>query len=140
VAIFNRLLAQRPDLAARLFEPVLFDVRSEGESGRLRYFPVPPCRFEAGRLRTFYHSDYFRSVVRHPDVAALGDVERDLFDTYEAIAALPEFFFDMQLAPGDLQLLSNHTVIHSRTAYTDRHDPHDRRHLLRLWLSLPGSA
>ena len=23
--------------------------------------PVPPCRFADGRLRTFYHSDYFRS-------------------------------------------------------------------------------
>ena len=33
--------------------------------------PVPPCRYAGGRLRTFYHSDYFRSVERHPRRAAL---------------------------------------------------------------------
>jgi hypothetical protein len=42
----------------------------------------------------------------------------------------------MALAPGDLQLVSNHTVIHARTAYDDAPDADGRRHLLRLWLSL----
>jgi alpha-ketoglutarate-dependent taurine dioxygenase len=41
---------------------------------------------------------------------------------------------DMQLSPGDVQLVSNHTVVHARTSYVD--DPSSPRHLLRLWLSL----
>jgi alpha-ketoglutarate-dependent taurine dioxygenase len=40
----------------------------------------------------------------------------------------------MQLEPGDVQLVSNHSVVHARTAYVD--DPSSPRHLLRLWLSL----
>jgi len=136
VAIWNELHRQDPRLAARLFEPVLLDVRSENESGALRHFPVPPCRFANGRLQTFYHSDYFRSVVRHDDVPSLGALERELFDRYEAIANSPEFHFDMELAPGDLQLISNHTVVHARTAYEDFAEPERRRHLLRLWLSI----
>jgi hypothetical protein len=135
VAVFDELLRRRPDLAARLFEPVDMDVRSENEEGGLTHFPVPPCRFAAGRLRTFYHSDYFRSVVRHPDVGPLDPLTRELFDTYEAIAASPELHFDMELRPGDLQLISNHTVIHARTGYEDPPDPERRRHLLRLWIS-----
>ena len=43
----------------------------------------------------------------------------------------------MELAAGDIQWLSNHTVLHARTAYEDDPDPARRRHLLRLWLSLP---
>ena len=35
-----------------------------------------------------------------------------------------------------VQLVSNHTVIHARTAYEDAPDTGSRRHLLRLWLSL----
>jgi hypothetical protein len=134
VAVFNRLVETQPKLAARLFDPVLLDVRSENEEGGLRHFPVPPCRYAEGVLRTFYHSDYFRSVVRHPDVPPLGELEEALFDAYEAIAGSPEFHFDMQLEPGDLQLISNHTILHSRTGYEEY--PERRRHLLRLWLSL----
>ena len=43
--------------------------------------------------------------------------------------------FEMDLEPGDVQLISNHTVLHARTAYQDHADPARRRHLLRLWLS-----
>jgi hypothetical protein len=46
----------------------------------------------------------------------------------------------MDLAPGDIQLVSNHTVLHARTAYEDYAALTERRHLLRLWLSLPGSG
>ncbi len=38
---------------------------------------------------------------------------------------------------GDIQLLHNHTILHSRTAFTDWEDPERRRHLLRLWLCPP---
>jgi alpha-ketoglutarate-dependent taurine dioxygenase len=51
------------------------------------------------------------------------------------VASDPALYLDMQLEPGDLQLLSNHTILHARTAYED--DPRAPRHLLRLWLSLP---
>jgi alpha-ketoglutarate-dependent taurine dioxygenase len=97
---------------------------------------VPPCRFADGRLRTFYHSDYFRSVVRHDDVPEFSDEERELLDLYEEIANDPAWYLDMELEPGDIQLVSNHTVLHARTAYEDHADPAEKRHLLRLWLSI----
>ncbi len=136
VSVYNELLARRPDLVERLYEPFLLDVRNEDKSGALRYLPVPPCRFSAGRLRTFYHSDYFRSVHRHEDVAAFTDAERELLDLWEEIAASPEIYLDMELGPGDIQWLSNHTVVHARTQYEDHSEPERRRHLLRLWLSI----
>jgi hypothetical protein len=42
----------------------------------------------------------------------------------------------MDLAPGDIQWLSNHTIVHARTAYDDHPEPERKRHLLRLWLSV----
>jgi hypothetical protein len=32
--------------------------------------------------------------------------------------------------------LSNHTILHARTAYEDHAEPARKRHLLRLWVSL----
>lgn len=136
VAVYNALLRQRPDLIARLYEPFCLDTRDEQGDGRLPYVPVIPCRYAAGTLRTFYHSDYFRSAVRHADVPPFTDAERELLDRYEAIAGSPELYLDMQFEPGDIQLISNHVILHARTAYEDAPDPAQKRHLLRLWLSL----
>jgi hypothetical protein len=136
VAVYNELLARRPDLVPRLYEPFQLDVRNEDRSGALRHLPVPPCRFAHGRLRTFYHSDYFRSALRHDDVPPFTREERELLDLYEEIASSPAFYLDMDLEPGDIQWLSNHTILHARTAYVDHPEPERKRHLLRLWLSL----
>lgn len=66
----------------------------------------------------------------------LTDIERELFDVYEEIAQSDGLYLDMDLAPGDIQLLSNHTVLHARTEYEEWPEPERQRHLLRLWLSL----
>ncbi len=43
----------------------------------------------------------------------------------------------MHFEPGDIQLISNHTILHARTAYEDWDEPSRKRHLLLLWLSVP---
>ena len=136
VAVFNALLDQEPELAARLFDPVLLDIRDREVNSEGSTLPIPPCRYAGGALRTFYHADYFRSVTRHAEVGELGETEQRLFDRYEAIANEPGMYLDMDLEPGDIQLLSNHSCLHARTDYEDYPEPERHRHLLRLWLSL----
>ena len=136
VSVFNELVLRRPDLAARLFEPLQLDIRDKEVNEAGSTLPIQPCCYADGRLRTFYHADYFRSVERHARVPALTGRERELLDSYEAIASEPGMYLDMDLQPGDIQLLSNHSILHARTAYEDFEDPAERRHLLRLWLSL----
>lgn len=132
VTVANHLLATRPDLAARMFEPMLLDARRPPGAGT-QYTPVQPSCFDGTRLRTFMHLDYYTSVERHPGVE-LDTRARDLLAAWEDYAERPGVHLDMQLAPGDLQLVSNHGVVHARTKYDD--DPETPRHLLRLWLSL----
>jgi alpha-ketoglutarate-dependent taurine dioxygenase len=136
VSVYNELLRRRPDLVERLYEPFLLDSREEQGEGRKPYYPVPPCRYAGGKLRTFYHSDYFRSVVRHAEVPPFTAEEQGLLDLYEEIAGSPDLYLDMHFQPGDVQLISNHVVLHARTAYEDPPRPEHKRHLLRLWLSL----
>ena len=135
VSVFNELLRRRPDLAPRLFEPFMLDTRDESEANGLKALPVPPCRYASGVLRTFWHSQYFRTAQRH-DGIRLTDAEHELLDLYDAISGSPEFHVDMDLEPGDVQLLSNHTVIHARTDYEDHPDENRKRHLLRLWITV----
>ncbi len=135
VSVFNELLRRRPDLAPRLFEPLMLDTRDEAEANGMRVLPIPPCRYSGGVLRTFWHSEYFRTSQRHEGVH-LTDAENALLDLYDEISDSPDFYVDMSLEPGDVQLLSNHTVIHARTDYVDPPEEHRKRHLLRLWITL----
>ncbi len=132
VTVFNELLRRSPRHAARLFQPYMLDTHGEGG---INAFPVTPCCYSSGRLRTTYHSDYFRSAGRHAGVAPLSGFDLAVLEQYEAIANDPALCLEMDLEPGDVQLISNHTVLHARTAYQDDPDPIRRRHLLRLWLS-----
>ncbi len=135
VTVFNELLATAPQLVPRLFQPFTLDARGEGG---LRWFPVTPARHYAGELRSFWHSGYFESAARYADAPPLDDAGRELIARYDEIASRPDVHLEMALEPGDLQLCSNHTIVHSRAAYQDHEDPARRRHLLRLWLSLPA--
>jgi alpha-ketoglutarate-dependent taurine dioxygenase len=44
---------------------------------------------------------------------------------------------DMDLEPGDIQFINNYTTLHSRTEFMDGALPHQKRHMLRLWLKFP---
>ncbi len=133
VTVYNELVARRPDLVKRLYEPFLLDTHGEGG---VDYFAIPPARHLDGRLRTFWHADYFRSALEYTDVAPYDAAGAELLELYDGIASEPGLYLDMDLVPGDVQLLSNHTILHGRTAYEDPPEPERRRHLLRLWLSL----
>lgn len=131
--LFNEALAEDPDLAAVLFEPFKLDSRGEHRPGAPPYSELAPCAYADGELRTFYHSEYMRSVTRHEGVT-LSAAQARLLDLYDSRGADSDVQLEMWLEPGDMQFLSNHSIAHARTAYED--DPQAPRHLLRLWLSL----
>ena len=134
VTLFNRLLAEKPELVEYLFKPFKLDARGEHSSNQKPYNEIPIACFADDHLRTFYHSEYFRSVERLEGVS-LSKEEREILDFYDETAAEPDVHLAMWLEKGDMQFISNHTLAHSRTAYIN--NPHSPRHLLRLWLSLP---
>src|SRR5205814_6033883 len=43
----------------------------------------------------------------------------------------------MDLELGDIQFINNYTILHSRTGFKDGPEPHQKRHMLRLWLKFP---
>lgn len=134
VAVYNELLQRKPNLVDRLYKPIWFDTKGDGG---IRAFPIAPCTYANGELRTFWQSDYYRTAQNLDFVPRFSADEQTLIDTYDDIAGDPDFYLDMDLEPGDIQLISNHTILHARTGFEDWEEPEKRRHLLRLWISLP---
>lgn len=133
VSLFNAVFEREPELIPALFEPMLLDARGEGAKP---WSALVPCAWSGERLHTFFHSDYFRSMSRHSQAPAHSVAQQRLLHLYESIGNEPGFYLDMEFAAGDMQLVSNHSVLHARTAYTDWDEPAQRRHLLRLWLTV----
>ena len=61
-------------------------------------------------------------------------------DILDEILRRPDLMFTMYLEPGDLQILNNHVMLHSRTDYIDFDRPNQKRLLFRLWLAPPDSV
>lgn len=137
-SIFNRLLAEAPDLLPLLFEPVATDRRGEVPDGADPWFEIPVLNWHAGRLTVMYQRQYIESAQRFDGAPRLSSAHHRAFDAFDALANDPALNFAMDLQPGDMQFVYNHSQLHDRTGFVDWPDPDRRRHLLRLWLSLPG--
>jgi hypothetical protein len=137
-AVYREMHRHRPDLAARLFDPVATDRRGELPPGGQPWFEIPVLSWYADRLTVLYQRTYIESAARFDDAPALDPEQVEALDLFDEIVNDPAIHLSMELVPGDMQFVHNHSLLHDRTAFVDHPDPSRRRHLLRLWLSLPG--
>jgi hypothetical protein len=59
------------------------------------------------------------------------------FDEY--LYNAEQWQYRRQFQPGDVLLLNNHIVFHTRTAFEDGEDENKRRQLYRVWMAMPNS-
>jgi hypothetical protein len=139
MAIYNAMAAKRPDLVARLFATFPTDRRGEVPAGKKPYFEVPIYNDFDGYLSVMYSRPYIHSGQRFPEARRLTPEDIEALDMFDDFANDADLRLDMQLQPGDMQFLHNHTILHDRTAFVDWDEPERKRHLLRLWLASPGA-
>jgi Taurine catabolism dioxygenase TauD, TfdA family len=130
--VHNALLARYPDQLERLYRPFWFDRQREYRPGDNPIFAAPVFE-NIGELKARF------SVHQISGGYALRDEPIDS-EGEAAIAAMLEIFeddalsVDFDLVPGQMQLVHNRAIGHSRTAFVDHPDPDRKRHLVRLWM------
>jgi hypothetical protein len=134
VRIHNRLVRERPELAAALYEQFPYDFRGEQPEGGAPYYSFPVFTALGERLFVRCIPPYIWASQRHRSAPRLTDDQREALHTVEAMAVEPENHVAMELLPGDIQFINNYHVLHGRTAYTDDRATGSVRHLKRLWL------
>jgi len=137
--IFNEMRRRRPDLLKVLLEPIETDRRGEVPEGSKPYFNIPVFNCFEGLVSAIYQRQYIESARRFPGVAPLTPQQIEALDLLDQLANDPELNLMMELEPGDIQLVHNHTILHDRTAFEDFPEPERKRHLLRLWLAPFGA-
>jgi len=139
MAVHNVMLARRPDLLERLYQPIPRDRRGEVPEGKAPYYDAPVFNEHAGQLSVLYSRLHIGSSQRFPQARRLAPEDIEALDMLGELAGDPELRLDMAFMPGDIQFLHNHTILHARTGYQDWPEADRKRHLLRLWLAPPGA-
>ena len=134
VAIHNRLVRERPELAEALYQPQPNDFRGEQREGQKGWYEIPVFTQWEGRLFCRCIPPYILASQRHADAPRLSAEAREGLEFLVAMADSPDGHLSMELLPGDMQFINNYHVLHGRSAYTDQAGGGGTRHLKRLWL------
>jgi hypothetical protein len=134
-AIYNEILRHHPEHLPVLYRGFRYIKREAAFTSE----PVSPHRlpvfgYAAGELscryvRTKIEAAYTKLGERP------SDEEEAALDRVDALANDRRLRLDMDFQVGDIQLINNYTILHSRTEFEDWPEPERRRHLLRLWLT-----
>ena len=134
--IYNEMRKNQPDLLELLFEPIATDRRGEIPPNMQPYMTIPPLNWHHQKLTVFYQRQYINSAQRFSSAMRLSPSHVKALDYFDKVANDPNLFIKMRLRPGDMQFVYNHSQLHDRTGFLDWNEANERRHLLRLWLSL----
>ena len=67
------------------------------------------------------------------------ELQREALDYLEETCERQDLQYRFYQQPGDFLFLNNWTTLHRRSEFIDHDDPALKRHLLRIWLSVPNS-
>lgn len=77
------------------------------------------CFYLQGFLSSPYTATYYKLAQRHAEVPRMTEKQYEALRLYNALALSDKLRLDLMLQEGDIQLLSNHTQIHTRSAFVD---------------------
>ena len=132
VTLYNELLKRRPDLVAELVQDFYWTRHGEIAPGQLPWFRLPIFSFERGYMSARGVSSYIFKSQGLPGVPKFTTHQMEALDMYRSV--VEEIALDMMFEQGDIQILHNHVILHSRAAFQDWPEPERKRHLYRLWL------
>ena len=137
--VHNMMLDWCPEFLALFYEGFVLrrpDSDAKGMGRPPLIGKVPGFCFENGWLNCDHQNGYIRRAEENGD-ASLDPKQRAALAVFTSLSNHPDVMLKMMLAPGDFQFINNRTILHGRGAFEDYAEKARRRHLYRLWLSVP---
>ena len=132
-----QLMQQRvPELYAALQQPFTFSRQGEEAADETPHYQASIAGVIDGQHFCRHIRNHIKSAqLSFADIPRLSDTQTAAMDHLDDLLKSPALMYEMRLERGDIQLLNNHFVLHSRTEFQDHEDPQLKRHMMRLWLS-----
>ncbi|MEO0576810.1 MAG: TauD/TfdA family dioxygenase [Pseudomonadota bacterium] len=141
LAIYNDILEHKPEYIEPLCEGFHYNIRGNGPEGPWRDMTehrVPVFSYHEGRLSVRFNEKAILTAEQLPGVAPLSELEKSAVKYVAELANDPRFHIPVMLEEGDMLLMCNHVVLHTRTGFTDHEDVAMRRFLFRAWINVPN--
>ena len=139
VTAHNYLIKERPDLAEIAYQHFYFSRQEEQAPDEKPFYSLPLFEEEGGNLFCNWNRNRVQSAQKIEMVPELSEQQKETMDVLDEILTRPELMYTMYLEPGDMQIINNYTMFHSRTGYIDFENELQKRCLYRLWLAPPDS-
>lgn len=139
IAVYNRILAERPDLLKVLLQPFYYLRHTVDGGNEHPWCRQPVFSFQDGHFACCFLRVLIERAARDERLADLTPQQTEALDLVESIADEPGMHLRFRQQRGDLLYMNNWIVLHRRTAFVDHPELERRRHILRLWLSMPNS-
>lgn len=139
LAIYNTILEERPEYIEPLCRGFHYNIRGNGPIGRWQDITrdrVPVFSYHADRLSVRFNEKAILTAEQLPNVEPLSDLEKSAVRYVAELANSTEFRLPVTLEPGDILLISNYVVLHTRASFEDYSDPKLRRLLFRSWINI----
>jgi len=135
LALWNEILARRPDLIAPLERGYHYHWFGEEPPGEpeITSYPVPVFGWGGGKLSVCYLREFMDWAAKDPRYA-YSDEDKAALDLFHALCEDEDVRLQFRYEPGEMVLFNNYTTLHARTGYEDHVEPARKRLLLRLWL------
>jgi hypothetical protein len=138
ISVYNKIRETRPDLLDPLLKGFRYDLIGKGRTAdEITNNRIPVYSWCEGILSCRFNKQQIElGAVRAGE--PLSDLQQEAIDLVEDLALSEAFLLPMAFEPGDIQLLNNHTTMHSRGRFQDWGEKEKRRLLLRLWVNIPN--
>lgn len=137
--LYNEIAKRRPDLLEALHQPYTY-LRHVVDTGNSMPYTLQPVFAEHEGI---FVANLLRVLINRAQqtegVPKLSSLQVEALDFLETVAAEPDLHVHFRQEPGDMLFVNNWVLLHSRDAFADAGQSTDRRHLLRVWLSMPNS-
>lgn len=137
-AAYNAILREHPDYLPVLYRGFHNDLRGEGPTGKIDELTsdrIPVFSYHAGRVSCSFNYRMIEGAATKSGTP-LSEYERAALDFLREVSLRSEHGYWFTMVPGDIQMVSNHSVFHSRSEFEDHAQPQHRRCLYRLWINV----
>ncbi len=131
--------SEKPELHEALCRPFPYKRHVVDKANDLPYCEQPIFSWKDGQ----FACSYLRVLIDRADLADdcpnLSPTQKAAIDFLDEVCERESMQFRFTLKRGEIVFLNNWTTLHRRTAFEDFEEKEKRRHLLRVWLSVPNS-
>ena len=140
-SVYNKILSEHPEYLAPLFRGFHYNIRGGGPEGTpfedVTKHRVPVFSITDGLLSGRYNQKAILTSAEYSAIPPFSELEKAAINSVAEYALADDVRFDLMLEAGDVLLLNNNDILHTRSSFVDSAIPEEKRWFLRLWIVTP---